>query len=186
MDAKTAMNLMIDNSGKTPAELSEDMGRGRTYIYTMRKQQSVPRVDTFARFCHVCGYKLKLEREDGRQIELYSEADSEARFCEIGEDESTTLKSQLLVAAKDPTGSYADWPGAGTSEATIGRMASELADDPDFQAKHPEHQDDPEYHDYLMGVAWDEASKRFVEASKQEEEGFFTRKSESPSEPEDV
>lgn len=76
MDAKTAIGGMVRASGKTPAEIAEAIGRSRTYVYTLMNQGSVPRLDTFARLAHECGYRLVLETEDGsRGVELYADAD---------------------------------------------------------------------------------------------------------------
>lgn len=76
MDAKTAIDGMVRASGKTPAEIAEATGRSRTYVYTLSNQGSVPRLDTFVRLAHACGYRLVLETEDGsRGVELYSEVD---------------------------------------------------------------------------------------------------------------
>lgn len=76
MDAKTAIADMVRASGKAPAEIAAAMGKGRTYVYSLLKHESVPRLDTFVRLAHACGYRLVLENEDGsRGVELYSEAD---------------------------------------------------------------------------------------------------------------
>lgn len=76
MDAKTAIDGMVRASGKTPAEIAEAIGRSRTYVYTLMNQGSVPRLDTFARLAHACGYRLVLETEDGsRSVELYVDDD---------------------------------------------------------------------------------------------------------------
>ncbi|MDD6358984.1 MAG: helix-turn-helix transcriptional regulator [Parafannyhessea umbonata] len=76
MDAKTAIDGMVRASGKTPAEIAEAIGRSRTYVYTLMNQGSVPRLDTFARLAHECGYRLVLETADGsRGVELYADDD---------------------------------------------------------------------------------------------------------------
>lgn len=76
MDAKTAIDGMFRASGKTPRELASDMGKGRTYVYSLLNHESVPRLDTFVRLAHACGYRLVLETEDGsRSVELYADDD---------------------------------------------------------------------------------------------------------------
>ena len=77
MDAKTAIADMVRTSGKAPGELSAAMGKGRTYVYSLLNHESVPRLDTFVRLAHACGYRLVLENKDGsRGVELYSDDDS--------------------------------------------------------------------------------------------------------------
>lgn len=76
MDAKTAIDGMFRASGKNPRELAAAMGKGRTYVYSLLNHESVPRLDTFVRLAHACGYRLVLETEDGsRGVELYADAD---------------------------------------------------------------------------------------------------------------
>ena len=76
MEAKTAIDDMVRASGKTPRELAAAIGKSRTYVYGLLNHESVPRLDTFVRLAHACGYRLVLETEDGsRGVELYSEAD---------------------------------------------------------------------------------------------------------------
>lgn len=76
MDARTAMRWMMGASGVGPSELSRRLGRSRSYITASVAQVSVPKLDTFARIAHECGYRLILETEDGsRGVELYSDAD---------------------------------------------------------------------------------------------------------------
>lgn len=80
MDAKTAIDGMVRASGKTPAEIAEAIGRSRTYVYTLMNQGSVPRLDTFARLAHECGYLVILENSrTSETVELYSRADSVIR-----------------------------------------------------------------------------------------------------------
>ncbi len=80
MDAKTAIGGMVRASGKTPAEIAEAIGRSRTYVYTLMNQGSVPRLDTFARLAHECGYLVILENSrTSETVELYSRADSVIR-----------------------------------------------------------------------------------------------------------
>lgn len=65
MDAKTAMRWMMDASGVGPSELSRRLGHSRSYITASIAQGSIPKLDTFARIAHECGYRLVLETEDG-------------------------------------------------------------------------------------------------------------------------
>lgn len=88
MDAQTATNGMVGTSGKAPGELASAMGKGRTYVYSLLNHESVPRLDTFVRLAHACGYRLVLETEDGsRGVELYSEVDvkgaDSAEACDL-------------------------------------------------------------------------------------------------------
>lgn len=77
MDARTAIQRMVISSGKTPSELASSIGKGRTYVYTVLNQESVPRLDTFVRLAHACGCRLVLETEDGsRGVELYGQGDA--------------------------------------------------------------------------------------------------------------
>lgn len=88
MDAQTATNGMVSVSGKAPGELASAMGKGRTYVYSLLNHESVPRLDTFVRLAHACGYRLVLETEDGsRGVELYSDVDvkgpDSAEACDL-------------------------------------------------------------------------------------------------------
>ena len=80
MGAWEAVRGMMEASGVGPSELSRRLGHSRSYITASIAQGSVPRLDTFARIAHECGYRLVLETEDGsRDVELYSEVDSQKR-----------------------------------------------------------------------------------------------------------
>lgn len=76
MEAWEAVRWMMGASGVGPSELSRRLGRSRSYITASVAQGSVPRLDTFVRLAHACGYRLVLETEDGsRGVELYADAD---------------------------------------------------------------------------------------------------------------
>lgn len=80
MDAKTAIDGMMEASGVGPSELSRRLGHSRSYITASIAQGSVPRLDTFARIAHACGYRLVLETEDGsRGVELYGSGEADKR-----------------------------------------------------------------------------------------------------------
>lgn len=80
MDAKTAIDGMVRASGKSPAEIAEAIGRSRTYVYTLMNQGSVPRLDTFARLAHECGYRVMLQdAHTGDSVELYADEDNRAK-----------------------------------------------------------------------------------------------------------
>lgn len=92
MDAQTATNGMVSVSGKAPGELASAMGKGRTYVYSLLNHESVPRLDTFVRLAHACGYRLVLETEDGsRGVELYSEVDVKGPDSEEAWDLANSL-----------------------------------------------------------------------------------------------
>lgn len=97
MDAKTAIQWMVISSGKTPSELASSIGKGRTYVYTVLNQESVPRLDTFARLARACGYRLVLETEDGsRGVELYSEVDEKGEESTPVEDLAYDLAEKSI------------------------------------------------------------------------------------------
>lgn len=97
MDAKTAIDGMVRASGKTPAEIAEATGRSRTYVYTLSNQGSVPRLDTFVRLAHACGYRLVLETEDGsRGVELYSEVDEWQEDSDAVGDEANAILEKTM------------------------------------------------------------------------------------------
>lgn len=74
MDARTAMRWMMDASGVDPSELSRRLGHSRSYITASIAQGSIPKLDTFARIAHECGYRLVLEAGDGSSgVELYAD-----------------------------------------------------------------------------------------------------------------
>lgn len=86
MDAKTAIGGMVRASGKTPAEIAEAIGRSRTYVYTLMNQGSVPRLDTFARLAHECGYRVMLQdAHTGNSVELYSPLDANDLLADVFE-----------------------------------------------------------------------------------------------------
>ncbi|KUH58693.1 hypothetical protein AUL39_06930 [Tractidigestivibacter scatoligenes] len=97
MDAKTAIQWMVISSGKTPSELASSIGKGRTYVYTVLNQESVPRLDTFARLARACGYRLVLETEDGsRGVELYTEVDERGEESTPVEDLAYDLAEKSI------------------------------------------------------------------------------------------
>ncbi len=97
MDAKTAIQRMVVSSGKTPSELASSIGKGRTYVYTVLNQESVPRLDTFARLVRACGYRLVLETEDGsRGVELYSDVDEKGEESTPVEDLAYDLAEKSI------------------------------------------------------------------------------------------
>lgn len=97
MDAKTAIQWMVISSGKTPSELASSIGKGRTYVYTVLNQESVPRLDTFARLARACGYRLVLETEDGsRGVELYTDVDEKGEESAPVEDLAYDLAEKSI------------------------------------------------------------------------------------------
>ena len=100
MDAKTAIDGMVRASGKTPAEIAEATGRSRTYVYTLSNQGSVPRLDTFVRLAHACGYRLVLETKDGsRGVELYTEVDERQEDSGAVCDEANAILEKTMGKA---------------------------------------------------------------------------------------
>lgn len=92
MDAKTAIRKMVDSSGEAPGALASRIGRGRTYVYTILNQESVPRLDTFARLARACGYRLVLETKDGSKgVELCSEVDEQQEDAAAVFDEADAI-----------------------------------------------------------------------------------------------
>lgn len=77
MDAWQAVRGMMGASGVGPSELSRRLGHSRSYVTASIAQGSVPRLDTFSRIAHECGYRLVLEAEDGSMgVELYGQGDA--------------------------------------------------------------------------------------------------------------
>lgn len=75
--AWAAVRRMMGASGVGPSELSRRLGHSRSYITASIAQGSTPRLDTFVRLAHACGYRLVLETEDGsRGVELYGQEDA--------------------------------------------------------------------------------------------------------------
>lgn len=120
MDGKKAAVLMIDNSGISPSELSARLHKSRTYINTLRRQKSAPSMPTFARLAHECGYKLKLERSDGKQIELYNEDDADDF-----RDQDMQLRSAITEEEAWPSEKLTDVSAAYSSESDNIRTVSE-------------------------------------------------------------
>lgn len=80
MDARTDIGGMVRASGKTPGELSYAMGKSRTYAYGLLNHESVPRLDTFVRLAHACGYRIMLQdAHTGDSIELYADEDNRTK-----------------------------------------------------------------------------------------------------------
>lgn len=167
MDAKTAMRLMIDNSGLSDQELSQRMGKGRNYVYSMRKQGSMPKVDTFARFAHECGYRLMLEREDGEQIELCSRDDAvEYGRSAIVNGALLTDKSANEFSA-DPGTEYRHHSAREATEEEakeVRKVVEQLENDPEAMERHRA--------DNAKRLARERSARA---ARKEREEAFFKR-----------
>lgn len=169
MDAKEATRRMIDASDKSPAEIGAAMGKSRTYVYTLRKQNSTPGMAAFARLAHTCGYRLMLRRDDGREIELYSPADAEAYTTNV-----------INNAGPGPWGPGKGLPdGFRDLEADYGSrdyewdsrlmdMAESISSDPGFIKRHAGESEVD-----LEASAYTEASKTLVAEQRKAEEAFF-------------
>lgn len=73
------------------------MGKGRTYVYSLLNHESVPRLDTFVRLAHACGYRVMLETEDGsRGVELYSEVDEKQEDSVAVDDEADAILEETI------------------------------------------------------------------------------------------
>ena len=69
MDANKAFNTVMSRSGLSKVELSESLGKKRTYVSTMIYKNRVPKTDTFAWIANACGWDLLTRnRETGEEI----------------------------------------------------------------------------------------------------------------------
>lgn len=168
MDANKAMRLMIDGSGETPAQLGNAMGVSRTYIYTLRTQAPKPRIDTFARLAHECGYQLMLQRKGGgEEIEIYSPEDARDLLDTLAAGD---IARAYTVADKELIAQY-DHAGVGISDYVKIAIRNTLKD-PDFLRKH---EGDSERD---MWAAADEAIRGRI---REREEAFFKKPEEKPA-----
>lgn len=77
MDAPAAIARMVEKSQRTATDVSRSMGKNRNYVAVLEKQQSVPKMNTFCRLAHECGYRVLAVRDDADDcFELYSDEDS--------------------------------------------------------------------------------------------------------------
>lgn len=58
MNPSEAMRRMIETSGKSGRQVAREIGRSDTFISASLAQGVCPRMDTFARVAHVCGYEV--------------------------------------------------------------------------------------------------------------------------------
>ena len=58
MNPSEAMRHMIETSGKSGRQVAREIGRSDTFISASLAQGVCPRMDTFARVAHVCGYEV--------------------------------------------------------------------------------------------------------------------------------
>lgn len=65
MDATSAIRQMLATSGLSARAASTALGREISFLPTIFKRNSSPRVDTFAAIADVCGYDLILMPRDG-------------------------------------------------------------------------------------------------------------------------
>ena len=66
--ALNALDAVLGESGLSDAEVCRRIGRGRTYISTMRASTSSPTIDRYAAVAAECGYGLALISDDGERI----------------------------------------------------------------------------------------------------------------------
>lgn len=55
-----AVQHMVATCEKSYSQVSRELGKGRTYLAVMMRDQTTPRVDTLARIAALCGYDLLL------------------------------------------------------------------------------------------------------------------------------
>ena len=55
-----AIQHMVATCKKSYSQVSRELGKGRTYLAVMMRDQTTPRVDTLARIATLCGYELLL------------------------------------------------------------------------------------------------------------------------------
>ena len=60
---------MVDMSGKTQSQVSEDMGKSRGYVLTCTSQGSSPSAANLSKLARACGYRFVLEGH-GESIEV--------------------------------------------------------------------------------------------------------------------
>lgn len=68
MDAVTAIQGMVEVSGKSQREVSQEIGKVPTFIGTTVYRRSSPRADTLARIAEACGFQLVLEGHGTRMV----------------------------------------------------------------------------------------------------------------------
>lgn len=72
MKVDLLVKKMIDKSGKSPSEVSKQMGRTRNYIYAFYNKKPDPKLSTFIDIAQSCGYSIVLKGHD-EEIDLTTE-----------------------------------------------------------------------------------------------------------------
>lgn len=122
MKAWNAVRGMMDASGVGPSDLSRRLGRSRSYITASVAQGSVPKLDTFARIAHECGYRVMLQdARTGNSVELYSRLDARDSLAEVlekafGKDGTSV---QDAVSEVGDSWSYETYNATGVSDGEI-------------------------------------------------------------------
>lgn len=68
MNALDAIRRMCDESGVGPTQVSQAIGRARTFLSATLSRGNIPRVDTMAKVAQACGYRLILESDTDRIV----------------------------------------------------------------------------------------------------------------------
>ena len=144
MEAWEAVRGMMGASGVGPSELSRRLGHSRSYITASIAQGSVPRLDTFARIAHECGYRLMLQNaHNNESIELYSALDTRESIKQtidmaFGHD-GMSIDDAVRVVGSD-SWSYSSTNATGVSEDEAASMAAarnehfrRMESDPDYR-----------------------------------------------------
>lgn len=177
MDAKEATRRMIDSSDMSPAEIGAAMGKSRTYVYTLKKQNSAPGIAAFARLAHACGYRLMLQRDDGKEIELYSPADAEDYTENVIHNAGPRPwkpGTKLPEGFKDLEASYGAYDDGWN--AKLLDVEQRLRSDPDFKKRH-----EGESEVDLEASAYGEAVEALRAEWHKAENDFFQRDSKGNS-----
>ena len=63
-----AIRRMCDESGKGPIQVSQELGKSRSYVSAAISRGNIPRVDTLTQIAQACGYRLVLESDTDRIV----------------------------------------------------------------------------------------------------------------------
>lgn len=71
MNAFELILFMIGDSEKSESELSRSVSRDRTYLRSIIKRHTIPKVTTFSKISDACGFDLLVRRRvDGYEIPI--------------------------------------------------------------------------------------------------------------------
>lgn len=184
MEAWEAVRGMMEASGVGPSELSRRLGHSRSYITASIAQGSVPRLDTFARIAHECGYRLMLQNaHNNESVELYSALDTREFVKQtvdtaFGHDGMSFADTARAVGSD--SWSYSSTNATGVSEDEAASMAAarrehfrRMESDPDYRDWYETEDAKLEESGTYPALWYLEWARNWSEQQREKEKEFF-------------